>query len=151
MSEFNFIRVDNFLDDINREDCFDTQDMDGITKNYRILLASDCPSDIEDCLDEDGTLVDDVQLITTGGVDDGYCAIQWAKGINGERTMSITTPSVSYDLGEDKTRLRAMFLVNIANGSGYVLAYCIKDEIVYIDGQQVYPTTGMVWSIKYGG
>ena len=36
MSEFEFTRVDTFLDDINREDCFDTQDMDGKTLNYRI-------------------------------------------------------------------------------------------------------------------
>ena len=48
---FEFTRVDSFMDDINREGCFDTNDMDGITPNYRIVLASDCPVNIEDCLD----------------------------------------------------------------------------------------------------
>lgn len=151
MSEFEFIRVDSFLDDINREDCFDTQDMDGKTKNYRIYLVSDCPDDINDCLDEDGTLVDDVQIIDTTGAEDGYVAMNWGKGVNGERVMSIATPTVSYDLGERQYSLKAMFLVNIANGSGYVIAYCIRPTSMLIDGLQVYPTTGMVWSVRYGG
>ena len=53
----DFIRVDSFLDDINRESCFDTNDMDGVSPNYRILLASDCSNDIDKCIDAEGTLI----------------------------------------------------------------------------------------------
>ncbi|MBO7377828.1 MAG: hypothetical protein J6U35_03020, partial [Clostridia bacterium] len=51
VSAFKFIKVDRFLDDINRSGCFDTEDMDGVTPNFHMVLASDCPLDIEECLD----------------------------------------------------------------------------------------------------
>lgn len=150
-SHFEFMRVDNFLDDINREDCFDTQDMDGITPNFRFVLASDCPNDITDCIDQEGTLnLDNVTLLETQGVDDGYCSLLWGKGINGERTMSISNSTLNYDLGEDYVHIKAIFLVSIANGTGYVLAYCILDKTLEEDGQLILPTDGMVWSIRYG-
>ena len=150
-NDFEFIRVDSFMDDINREDCFDTRDMDGVTPNYRFLLCSSCPSDIDECLDEDGTLVDSVEIITTDGVDDGKCSMQWGRGINGERTMSVADSTVTYDLGDYSANLKAIFLVNIANGSGYVIAYCIRDDTIPIDGELILPTDGMIWTFKYGG
>ena len=61
-NQFKFIRVDSFFDDINREDCFDTEDMDGITPNYKFVLAESCPQNINDCLDSDGTL--DTSVVT---------------------------------------------------------------------------------------
>ena len=129
MSEyiFDFTRVDDFLDNINREGCFDTQDMDGLTPNYRMVLASDCPNDINECLDEDGTLnTDKVNIIQGLDSTDGQCALLWSKGINGERTMSIAQSTVVYDLGDRNEELKAVFLVNTVEGSGYVLAYAIN-------------------------
>ena len=149
-SFFDLIRVDSFMDDINREDCFDTRDMDGISPNYRFVLASDCPNDINDCIDEDGTLTDDVVLIDSDGVDDGYCSMLWSKGINGERTMSVADSTVTYSFGEGSVDLKAVFLVNIADGTGYVIAYSIQDKTVTIDGDLILPVDGVVWSFKYG-
>lgn len=151
MNEFRFVRVDSFLDDINREDCFDTQDMDGISPNYRFVLASVTSSDIVDCIDEDGTLdMDNVQLIDTYGEDDGLCSLSYSKGINGERTITISDSTVTYDLGDDRVSFNAIFLINVANGTGYVLAYCIMDANIIEDGTLILPTNGAVWSIRYG-
>ena len=150
---FEFTRVDSFLDDINREGRFDTADMDGITKNYKMVLVSDCPNNIDDCLDEDGTLLDDsiVTRVETLGVEDGLCALLWSKGINGERTISIATSSVNYDLGDASDNLKAVFLVNMVEGTGYVLAYAINNYSFPIDGAVILPCDGMLWTIKYGG
>ena len=150
-NQFKFTRVDSFIDDINREDCFDTQDMDGVTANYKFVLASDCPTDIEECLDEDGTLdSDEVTIIDTDGVGDGECALLYNKGINGERTISINNSTVSYDLGEDAKDIRAIFLCNIGNGSGYVIAYSILDKIIREKGTLILPCNGVIWSVHYG-
>jgi len=148
---FEFTRVDTFLDDMNRDGKFDVMDMDGTTKNYKMILVSDCPNNIEDCLDEDGTLNSDVTIINTLGVNDGYCALQWIKGINGERSMSIVDSTVVYDLGDTNENLKAVFLVNMVEGSGYVLAYAINSHSFPIDGEVILPCDGMVWSIRYGG
>ena len=151
VNEFRFIRVDTFFDDINREDCFDTLDMDGVSPNYKFVLVDDCPQDINDCLDSDGTLdTDVVHVVDTDGDDDGLCSLLYSKGINGERTISINDSTVSYDLGEDAVSIRAIFLVNVANGTGYVLAYSIFDKTVSESGTLILPCNGLVWSIRYG-
>ena len=156
-NEFRFIRVDSFLDDMNREDCFDTQDMDGVSPNFRFILASECASDINDCLDEDGTLINPYNSETQIGVNildipesDGLCSMLWGKGINGERTMSVSDSVITFDIGEDRVPIKAMFLVAINNGTGYVIAYCIFDKTIYVDGTLVLPVDGMVWGIRYG-
>ena len=151
VNESKFIRVDSFLDDINREDCFDTQDMDGITPNFRFVLVSECPQDIEECLDEDGTLdTDMVTIIETEGVDDGMCSMLWSSGVNGERVMSVADSVVSFDLGEDGSTIKGIFLVATAQGTGYVIAYSIFDKILSYDGVLILPVNGMVWSVRYG-
>ena len=148
---FDFTRVDNFLDDINREGCFDTQDMDGLTPNYRMVLVSDCPNDIEECIDDDGTLDTEKVTVIQTDTEDGQCALLWSKGINGERTMSIAQSTVVYDFGDRNEELKAVFLVNTVEGSGYVLAYAINSYSFPIDGEVILPCDGMIWSIKYGG
>ena len=150
---FEFTRVDSFLDDMNREGKFDTMDMDGITKNYMMILVSNCPDNIEDCLDEDGTLLDDdvVTRVPTIGVNDGRCSLLWSKGVNGERTISIASSTVAYDLGNLQSNLKAVFLVNLVEGTGYVLAYAINSYSFPIDGEVILPCDGMLWTIKYGG
>lgn len=155
MSEyvFEFTRVDDFLDDMNRDGKFDTRDMDGLTPNYRMVLVSDCPDDINECIDEDGTLLDDeiVHRVETFGTDDGYCRLLWSKGINGERSITLVDSTVVYDLGNNKEELKAVFLVNMVEGSGYVLAYAINSYSFPVEDELILPCDGMVWSIKYGG
>lgn len=148
---FDFTRVDTFLDDMNREGCFDTQDMDGLTPNYRMVLVSDCPNDINQCIDEDGTLnTENVTVIETDS-DDGECALLWSKGINGERTISIAQSTVNYDLEDRNEELKAVFLVNTVEGSGYVLAYAINSYSFPVDGEIILPCDGVLWSMTYGG
>ena len=143
-SQFKFIRVDRFFDDMNREECFDTEDMDGVSPNFRFVLSSDC-------LDEDGTLnTDTVTIIDTDNADDGLCSLLWSKGINGERSMSINDSTVTFDLGEDTVGIKALFLCAVNNSTGYVLAYCILDKVVEADGILILPCDGMVWSVRYG-
>lgn len=150
---FEFTRVDSFLDNINREGKFDTLDMDGITPNYKMILVSDCPDDINDCIDEDGTLLDDsiVTKIETLNEEDGMCAMYWGKGINGERTMSIANSTVTYDLGDQEVDLKAVFLVNMVEGTGYVIAYAINNYTFTVDGTIILPCDGVIWTMKYGG
>ena len=157
-SDFKFTRVDRFLDDINREDCFDTQDMDGVSPNFKFILVSECSQNIEKCLDEDGTLITPydsltdtgVNIIDTDGVDDGLCSILWSEGVNGERTMSIADSTVTYDFGENTEHIRGIFLVSLANGTGYVIAYSIFDKTLELDGTSIFPVNGMIWGIRYG-
>lgn len=155
--EFRFIRVDRFLDDMNREDCFDTADMDGISPLFRFVLATECASNIGDCLDEDGTLITPYNSTTGLGVnlfeseeDDGLCSLLWATGVNGERTMSVSDATVTYNIGEERVPIKAIFLVAINNGTGYVLAYSIFDKTIQVDGTLILPVDGMIWSIRYG-
>lgn len=150
-SQFKFIRVDRFFDDMNREECFDTEDMDGVSPNFRFILSSDCPQDINECLDVDGSLnTDNVSIIDTDNADDGLCSILWSRGINGERSMSISDSTVTFDLGEDKVGIKGLFLCAVNNGTGYVLAYCILDTVVEADGVLILPCDGLIWSVRYG-
>ena len=150
-NQFKFIRVDRFFDDMNREDCFDTEDMDCISPNFRFVLASDCKQNIEDCLDIDGTLdLNEVTLLDTDGADDGMCSMLWSQGINGERSMSISDSTVSFDIGEDTANIKGIFLCAVNNGTGYVIAYCILDKVLEVDGVLILPCNGMVWSVHYG-
>ena len=151
MAYFKFTRVDNFFDDINREDCFDTIMMDGESLNFKIVLASECPTDIEDCLDDFGTLNDKVFLIDTMGDNDGLCSLLWSRGINGERTISIRTGSVVYDLGDTPTPIKGAFLISYANGSGYVLAYDVQSVPIVVSGDILLTIEGSVMSMHYGG
>ena len=147
---FEFTRVDGFLDNINRESCFDTNEMDGTSLNFKFVPVSSCPYNIEDCIDEDGTLSDKVNIIQTYGDDDGKCSFLWSKGINGERTMSCNSSVVNYDMGDTSAFCTAMFLVEIGNGTGYVIAYAINNKGIELKGNPMFPTDGIVWSFGYG-
>ena len=150
-SEFKFTRVDNFLDDMNREDCFDTADMDGVSPNFKFVLVSQCPLNIEECIDVDGTLRDDVvDIINTENEEDGLCSLMWTRGVNGERSISVSDATVSYDLGEDIVNICGIFLVAINNGTGYVMAYSIFDKSFERRGTLILPCSGVVWSVRYG-
>lgn len=158
-SVFEFTRVDDFLDNINRGTAFDTNDMDGVTKNYHFVLASACPDNIDDCVDVDGTLITEdgtVQIIHSVNEEDGAIALLWSKGINGERTISISDTTVSFDLGDTVSYIKAVFLVaggltEETEGSGYVLAYAINNAGVECKDTVIFPVDGVLWTIRYEG
>ena len=154
---FQFIIVDSFFDDINRDNCFDTNMMDGVTPNYHIVLYSECPDNINDCLDMDGTLIDsdDMIRIISEGERDGECALLWSKGINLERTLSIVNSNITFDFGENGEDIKAMFLVDgglslETEGTGYVIAYAINSKSVNVPSQLVLPVDGMAVNITMG-
>ncbi len=145
----NLILVDSFFDDINREGCFDTADMDGINMNYRIVFASNIPNgnSISDCLDSEGTLNENVDLINVG--DDGLVSLLWNKGININRYITCNTSSILVDLGDINVDIKGIFLVD--NSTGYVIAYNIQDKSIHINKEQaVFPLSGMLCSVHTG-
>ena len=50
---FDLYRTPNFVDNMNRSGCFDVNHMDGSTKRYEFVLASNCGDNIEDNLNND--------------------------------------------------------------------------------------------------
>lgn len=156
---FTFRRVDNFTRDMNRADCFSIDDMDGITPNYQIILATDCATDINNCLDEEGTLANwnedtrtGVERLLTLGEDDGLLPLLWSSGINGEGAISVNTNSITYEMPDSENLVKAAFLVSSANGSGYVLAYAINSVPIQVyDDQLILMVNGMVWGTHASG
>ena len=156
-SYFKFRRVDRFLRDMNRKDCFDVLDMDGNTPNFKFVLATECSANIDDCLDEDGTLKEwdtttgtGVQLLNTLGETDGLCPLLWNDGINGEATISVNSTSVVYELTDSIDYVKGIFLVSYGNGSGYVLAYSINNVPLEIqDDTLILNMVGMIWGTHY--
>lgn len=149
---FQFRRVDNFYHDMNRKDCFSVDDMNGVDENFKFVLASECPSDINDCLDEDGTLNDNVKILNTLGERDGLVPLLYNRGINAEMTISVNATSVTYELTDSVDNVKGIFLVSYANGSGYVLAYSINNVALGIyDDTLILNMTGMIWGIHHAG
>lgn len=149
---FQFRRVDRFNRDKNRKDCFDVEDMNGVDLNYKLVLASQCPTSIEDCLDADGTLNDKVVIFDSLGDQDGLVALLYNEGINGEETISLNTTSVTYEMTDETDYVQGIFLVSYGNGSGYVMAYSINNvPLKVIDDTLILNTIGLIWGLRYGG
>lgn len=154
---FKFRRVDNFDHDKNRPDCFTVDDMDGLTPNYKLILASNCNNDIARCLDSEGTLLEwndetgeGVEILNTFGEEDGLVPLLYSQGINGESTISVNTTSVTFELSDSIDYLKAVFLVSYGNGSGYVLAYAINGvPLEILDDQLILNLHGMIWGTHY--
>lgn len=154
---FQFRRVDKFFYNMNRKDCFDLADMNGVDENYKLVLASNCSTNIEDCLDEDGTLKEwdsitntGVEILNTLGERDGLLPLLYTEGINGEGTISMNTTSVTYEMTDEIDYVKGIFLVSYSNGSGYVLAYSINNVPLEIqDDALILNTVGMIWGSHY--
>ena len=143
---FSFTRVDNFHElMINRED-ITTSLFDGETKNFKIVLAEQCNDNIKDCLNNDGTLNDEVITIAGSESDNGDCALLWSVGVNSNRAISIASNGVSYQLGDETHMLKGAFL--ICANSGVVLAYSINNVPIPISNSFTAPVDGMIWSIR---
>lgn len=144
---FSFTRVDNFHElMINRED-ITTSLFDGVTPNFKIILAEQCNDNIRNCLNTDGTLnTNEVVTIAGASENNGDCALLWSVGVNSNRAISIASNSVSYDLGDNSYMLKGAFLV-CAN-SGVVLAYSINNVPIPISSSFTAPVDGMIWSIR---
>lgn len=143
---FDFTRVDRFMRDINRDGCFDTEDMDGINNNFRFVMATSCPNNISECLDADGKLNSANVITYNTSSEEGEVPLLYTDGVNGNAVISIGSSAVDYDLGDDDVNMKAMFLVS--NITGYVIAYCILSSPVPVTNQVVMPVNGVVWNIR---
>lgn len=142
---FDFTRVDRFMRDINREGCFDTEDMDGLSKNFRFVIATSLKSqNINDCLDLDGTIDTTVATLYNASSDEGNVAILYADGVNGDATISIAQGDCVFDIGDLDINMAGIFLVS---DSGYVMAYSILNSPVPVTNQVVLPVNGVIWKI----
>lgn len=154
---FQFRRVDTFGRDKNRKDCFDVMDMNGTDLNYKLVLASNCSSNIADCIDEDGTLKEwdsdansGVEILNTLGEQDGLVPLLYSMGLNGEETISVNATSVTYELTDSIDYVKGIFLTSYANGSGYVMAYSINNAPLEIqDDTLMLNIVGMIWGNHY--
>ena len=142
---FKFTRTPDFIDNMNRAGCFDVAEMDGTTKNYQFEIASDCPSDINDCLNDDGTLKRSKVTIANIG-DTGQVALTFSKGISNDRTISLGASAVTLDVGDIDVHINGIFLVDM--NTDYVLAYCILARNVPVSNEVILPANGMVWNIR---
>jgi hypothetical protein len=126
--------------------------MNGVDENFKFVLASECPSDINNCLDADGTLNDNVIILNTLGERDGLVPLLYNRGINGEATISVNATSVVYEMTDSVDTVKGIFLVSYANGSGYVLAYSINNvALAILDDTLILNTAGMIWGTHYVG
>ena len=141
---FDFTRTNRFMRDINREGCFDTEDMDGISKNFRFVIATSCPNNISDCLDEDYTLNLDEVILYNMDSNEGEVSLLCTDGVNGDMTISIAQGDVSFELGDEDILMAALFLVS---ETGYVMAYSILNSPVGVTNQVVLPVNGVIWNI----
>jgi len=143
---YSFTKVDNFFEILIDREEITTSLFDGSSKNFRIVLVESCPTNIQECLNVDGTLNDDVvSLIYGESSEDGLCALSWNKGVNSNRTITISDSNVNYTLGDSSVLLKGAFLV--VEGSGVVLAYSINNSVMPLSGYFNAPVDGVVWSI----
>ena len=143
---YSFTKVDNFHEILIDREEITTALFDGVTKNFRIVLVEACPGNIEDCLNDDGTLNDDVVSDIYGeNSTDGQCALLWNIGVNSNRTITISDSNVNYTLGDGTFMLKGAFLV--VEQSGIVLAYSINNGVMPITKSFNAPVDGVVWSI----
>jgi len=143
---FSFMRVDRFLKMLINDSTITTDLFDGVTKNFRIVLAEACPDNIRDCMNADGTL-DSTKITTfTGtGSDDGKCALLWNDGVNNNVNISIASNDVTWNFGDNSYLLKAAFLV--VASTGRVLCYSINNAPVPVKTGMTSPIDGMIWSI----
>ena len=141
---FDFTKIDDFMELMIDDDNITTDLFDGVTNNFKIVLAEACPANIDQCLDDDYTLNSSVKTITGTNNYDGACALLWSKGVNANRSISIANSSVTYDLADNSYMLKGAFL---CTNHGKVLAYSINNASIVVNEQVIMPIDGMVWSI----
>lgn len=144
---FSFTKVDNFFELLIDSEDITTSMFDGITANFLIVLAEQCNDNIKNNLNVDGTLnTDEVTVLSGFGADDGKCAMLWNVGVNANRSITIASSSVNYDLGDGTHMLKGAFLMTAE--TGVVLAYSINNAPIPLGNSFSAPVDGMVWSIR---
>lgn len=143
---FSFNRVDRFLKMLVDDSTITSDLFDGVTKNFRIVLAESCPNNISECLTANRTL-DSSKVSTFSGIgsDDGLCALLWSDGVNNNTNISVSDSAIQWDFGDSSYLLKAAFLV--VEQTGRVLCYSINNAPVPVKTGMTSPVDGVVWSV----
>lgn len=143
---FSFTRIDRFFKTLINDSNITTDLFDGVTKNFRIVLAEACPANINECLTVNG-LLDTNKVSTFSGINanDGLCALLWEDGVNNNTHISVNDTAITWDFGNNSYLLKGAFLV--VASTGRVLAYSINNAPVPVKTGMTSPVDGMIWSI----
>ncbi len=149
---FSFTKIDDFFEVMIDTDGIETSLFDGVTPNFRIVLAESCPDNIDECLDENNKLDDTNMVLIKSDSTDGQCALAWNKGVNANRNIQMSSNTVVYDLDDGSYAVKGAFLVVDAyntegSADGTVLAYSINNAPILCKKQIIMPIDGVVWYI----
>ena len=111
---FDFKRTPTFWDNFNLS--FLLTDMDGSSENFNFVFCSTAPSNIDECLDVDGSL-DSSKVTVTETVD---CALLW------ENSCISVGSDATYTIGGVRVPLKAIFLTD--ETTGFVMGYSINSN-----------------------
>ena len=115
---------------------FDVASMNGAS-NFQLVVASYSPSDIEDCLDANGTLNNDVTVAQA--ID---CGLKW------QDDVIKLNADVTWSIGDSIVPLKALFLRD--KNSGFVLGYSINNTSFEVTNQLKFNKDTIFWSIING-
>ena len=145
---FDFVRTPNFLDNMNQTNKFNVSQMDGTTKNFEFVLASNCQDNIEDNLNRSGGLISDntkISFIDIGT--SGRVALNFVNIGGNNRSILSQSTDLVINMGDVNEFLKGIFLRNRTNPY-YVLAYCILDKKIPVTGRFTIPKNSVVWNIN---
>ena len=128
---FDFIRTPLFFDEFNLS--FLLSDMDGSSEKFSFVFCSTAPSNIGECLNNDGTLDDSVVTV----LDTVDCALLW-----NDNCISVSGDA-TYTIGDTRVPLKAIFLLD--KTTSFVMGYSINsnsfevtNEVQFDDGTVLY-------------
>lgn len=132
---FDFKCNPSFFDHLNVD--FALEDMDGSTSNFNFYFCSTAPSNISECLNNDGTLKTSV-LSTIGNVD---CKLDWDGSfikVATDTTLTIT----------GIVPLKAIFIRD--KTTGYVFGYTINSNSFEVSNEIVFEEDTILFSLYNG-
>ncbi len=129
---FDFQRSPSFLDNFNVK--FHLLEMNS-SSNFQIVFSTYAPTNIQDCLNDDGTLNDDVTIQES--VD---CSLKWENEIISVRN------DVTWNIGDAYYPLKAVFVRNKSNG--YVMGYSINITSFEVTNEVIFEEGTILWSFR---
>ena len=130
----DFKRVDSFFDEWNLK--FKVADMNA-TNKFEVVVSSYSPNNIEECLNNDGTLSN-----TVTGTYVENLALTWADNV-----IRVAF-DVTFSFGDNVVPLKSLFIRDKV--TGYVMGYSIFMNTFNVSNQMVLDANTILWSIENG-
>ena len=135
--KWDFTRVPRFFVDWNKK--FDIELMTATSNNFQFVFSDYASSNISDCLNTNGTLSSNVNVLHT---------LDCALARNEECTVISVPNQVTWNIGTAVHPIKAVFLRQIS--TGYVLGYCIHENSFEVTNKVIVPENTILWSIQNG-